>query len=184
MEEANMSNQRNRPNASRKKRRKKVTSPAKPVQPPGKAKPEPLPPMTSEHIAKVLSGFMTLRSTIQDLSKSIQKLENIMDSAYKIFELSNQMKSAQQAFPSQRAFPMLPPPDREHTPSLPREEDIPVIDWPDEKKADPPSLFSSISIGQILELLQSPWIQRMIAQLFRPKTASTSSYSQIKRKQG
>ena len=109
-----MSNQRNRPNASRKKRRKKVTSPAKPVQPPGKAKPEPLPPMTSEHIAKVLSGFMTLRSTIKTLSKSIQKLENIMDSAYKIFELSNQTKSAQQAFPSQRAFPMVFPPDREH----------------------------------------------------------------------
>ena len=55
-----MSNQRNRPNASRKKRRKKVTSPAKPVQPPGRAKPEPLPPMTSDHIAKVLSGFMIL----------------------------------------------------------------------------------------------------------------------------
>ena len=179
-----MSNQRKRTNASRKKRRRKVTSPAKPIHPPGKAKPDPLPPMTSDNIAKVLSGFMTLRSTIQDLSKSIQKLESMMDSAYKIFELTNNMKSAQHGLPSQRTFPMLPPSDREHTPSFSEEEEIPVIDWPDEKKTDSPSLLQSINIGQIIELLQSPWIQKMIAQMFRPKTASTSSYSNIKRKQG
>lgn len=184
-----MSNQRKRPHPSRKKRRKKVTSPAKTIQPPGKAKPDPLPPMSSVNIAKVLSGFMTLRSTIQDLSKSIQRLENMMDSAYKIFELTNNMKAAQHGLPPQRNFPMLPSPDREHTPrehtpSLNEDEEIPVIDWPGEEKTGSPSFLQSINIGQIIELLRSPWIQKMIAQMFQPKTASTSSYSHIKRKQG
>lgn len=182
-----MSGKRNRPNPPRNKTGKTKFPPAKPVESP-KQPPDLLSQLSSINIAKVLSGFMSLRSTVQDLSQSIQKIENMLDSTYKILELTNHI-SASNRRRRHRPFSMLAPSRQEKKRPHPiKEEEIPVIEWPDEEKPNPElpfaPLLQSINIGQIVEILKSPFMQKMIAQIFQPKPVSTSSYSPMKRKQG
>lgn len=181
------SGKRNRPKATPGKKRKTRFPPAKPAKP-VKQPPEYLSQLSSVNIAKVLSGFMSLRSTVQDLSQSIQRIENMLDSAYKILELTNQISAANRRR-KHRPFPMLAPSREQRMPSQPaEEEEIPVIEWPDEGKPDSEMPFApllqSINIGQIIEILKSPFIQKILAQIFQPKPVSASSYLPMKRKQG
>lgn len=183
-----MSGKRNRPKPPRKKTGKTKLPPAKPAESP-KQPPDLLSQLSSINIAKVLSGFMSLRSTVQDLSQSIQRIENMLDSTYKILELTNHI-SASNRRRRHRPFSMLAPSRQEKKRPQPigDEEEIPVIEWPDEEKTNPQlpfaPLLQSINIDQIIEILKSPFVQKMIAQIFQPKPASTSSYSPMKRKQG
>ena len=47
-----------------------------------------LPAFSSLNISKMLSHFMTFRSTIRDLSSSLQRMEKMLDSAYQMFEIT------------------------------------------------------------------------------------------------
>ncbi len=180
-----MSGKRNRPKPPLNKKRKSKLTPVKPVESP-KYLPDYLSELSSINIAKVLSGFMSLRSTVQDLSQSIQKIENMLDSAYKILEFTNHISSANRRH-RHRPF-SIPAPSRKERPKPTIDEEIPVIEWPDEEKPNREfpvaPLLQSINIGQIVEILKSPFMQKMIAQIFQPKPASTSSYPPMKRKQG
>ncbi|MBA4603699.1 hypothetical protein [Thermoactinomyces mirandus] len=183
-----MNGKRNRPKTPPRKTKKTKPASVKPVESP-KQPPDILSPLSSINIAKVLSGFMTLRSTVHDLSQSIQKIENMLDSACKILELTNHISAANRRH-RHRSFPMLSPSRQERKQHQPTgDEEIPVIEWPDEEKPPNPEppfapLLQSINIGQIIEILKSPFMQKMLTQIFQPKPASTSSYSPMKRKQG
>jgi hypothetical protein len=87
--------------------------PAKSPGTPGKTKssattsPSLLSQLSSINIAKILNGFMTFRSTIKELNTSLQKMENMMDSAYQILAMTSRMMA-----PGRRGggrFPLLPP---------------------------------------------------------------------------
>ncbi|SEN27629.1 hypothetical protein [Lihuaxuella thermophila] len=145
--------------------------------------------LSSLDLAKIMSGFMTFRSTVQDLSQTIQKLESMMNSTYQMVKIASQLMPMIRS----RGFPLFPLP-RSNNQSE-EIEDIPVIHLPFEDQVPkgsigsrgypggpPGSPLPNMDFSQILSILQSPIVQKLISNLVQSGKATTSSYS--KRKQG
>ncbi|MFC7442141.1 hypothetical protein [Laceyella putida] len=131
------------------------------------------PQLPSANIAKILSGFMTFRSTVKDLSQSIQRVENMMDNAYQMFEIATKVMSNMN---QQGGFPSLPGGNR---PPSTLDEDIPVIKMPFDDEPTPgpfPGQMPSFNFGNIFSLLQSPLFQRLISGFFRSSRPAAASY--------
>lgn len=186
---------RNTPRPRTIKRTKKQLTPASKRKPKAPSTTLPAPPLSSVNIAKILSGFLTFRSSVKELSQSIQKIENIMDSAVQMFEIASKVIRQNH---SNMPLP-LPPGEQTFLPLSSRkrskdrsfefsDEDIPIIDFPelDERYPAAPgsSIFSNINWQQILSLISSPFVQRLITQLFKPKSSPTISKKSIKKKRG
>jgi hypothetical protein len=174
MEDFPMSAKKKKKPQSHKKTAKKQTKPNTTLVKPLEETMPPLvfPQLSSASIARILSGFMKFRSTVKDLSQSIQRVENVMDHAYQMFEIATKMM----AHAKQRGgFPALP---GEKRPPSTLDQDIPVINLPFDN--DPPNgspgQQTPFQLGNILSLLQSPLIQRFIASLFRPSQPTAASY--------
>lgn len=159
---------------------KKTTKPKKRAATPPAVKQEetatvlPFPQLNSANIARVLSGFMTFRSTVKDLSKSLQRVENMIDNAYQMFEIASKVMSQTK----QQGFPALP--DEQRSPST-AEENIPVIRLPEE--GSPPGFAGqapSFNFGNILNMLQSPLFQRILSGLFGSSRPAAASYKKQK----
>lgn len=173
--------------ASRKRSPK--TLPTKPA--PSKEKQTSLlpSPLSSINLAKLLSGFMTFRSTIKDLSHSIQRMENLMDSTYQMFEIASRMLSGSSPQERRNLLTLLPTPKGKQPEE---DEEIPVIHLPFEEKRDSGSagmplgpLLQNIDFSQLLAIMQSPLFQNLISNLFRTnKSATVSTRTDLKRKQG
>src|SRR5690606_40723671 len=102
---------------------------SKPIQPaiPRKrkrkkaAKSERLPavgpaPLSSLNLANILSHFLTVRSMIKELSTSLERLENILDSLYQMFEIAQTLMVQRRRTPG-RPFLRLLPPRNKQSPS-------------------------------------------------------------------
>lgn len=168
----------------RKKHLKKRRSVRKHPVPKNIKHPPILPAFSSLNISKMLSQFMTFRSMIQDLSSSLQRMEKMLDSAYQMFEITQNFIGTR----NQSRQSLLPTnPDRK--PSSDNEEDLPMINLPPDQESPIQSpfaqLFRQIDPRFLFQLLQSPLVQRLISQFF---TAPQKSASRIKlptrRKQG
>lgn len=149
-------------------------------------------PLSSISLAQMLSGFLTFRSTVKDLSTSLQKMESIMDNTYQFFHLAQQFMGKKSIFQNQRRplfpFPKNPGNSNSTDLSLPNEE-IPVIHLPNNMGniTNPllGRLLQNLDLNQIMSLMQSPFIQKMISNLFsRGNTAQTSRTEQNRKKQG
>lgn len=141
-----------------------------------------LQPLSSPNISKMLSHFMTFRSTIRELSQSLQRMEKMLDSTYQMFEI------AQNIMTRRNRPPLLPEPDR--NPPQNEQENLPIIDLPDNNEGpiDSPfaHLFRQIDPRFLFQLLQSPFVQRFISQFFAApnKTAAKKVKYVSKRKHG
>ncbi|WP_141201609.1 hypothetical protein [Paludifilum halophilum] len=126
--------------------------------------------LSTPTLSDVISGFFTLRSTVKELSLSLQRLENIMDNAYRMFDLANTVLSRKQ--PPRRRPPLrLVKPNRE-------EEDIPRLNLPPEEGTEGAplgKLFESLDLSQILKLIQSPAAQQLMNGLLKSQTSSDHS---------
>ncbi|WP_124727317.1 hypothetical protein [Staphylospora marina] len=141
-----------------------------------------LPRLSSRNIAKILSGFLTLRSTVKELSLSLQKLERLMDSAWFFLHSARQLRKG-----GMNPLALLPPAgNRQESGGKNDSEDdeIPVIRPPEgfgeENGNLTPFGMKGIPLGQILAVLQSPLVWRWLGELLnaRKQTAGTQ------RKQG
>lgn len=129
--------------------RKPRQSPTKPVQ---------AEPLSSLNLASIISGFANVRSTIQDLSQSIQRIERIMDSAFRMFELA-QTYMGNRNGPRRPLFPFGPPGGfRNRPPSLPFSDDNRDNPGP----FSPPGLSGNLDLSQLWNLLQSPILQSLL----------------------
>jgi len=187
-------------NKSPARKKTKKTLPAPPKKEASLPVSQPIPPLSSINIAKILSGFLSFRSSVKDLRQSIQKIESMMDSAYQMFEVASKVMSQKSRGKSD--FPSLPPGESPFSPFsvketeknpfpsfMDEEEDIPVIRLPEPPGPGPFSSFpglpflQNLNLQQIFSLISSPLVQRFITNLFKAKTA-TVSQRQTKRKQG
>lgn len=153
--------------------KKRTATPKESLQPPI------LSGLSSINIAKMLSHFMTFRSTIKDLSVSLQRMEKMLDSTYQMFEIAQTMmdhKSNPKQFPA---------PVRKKQPRQdPDQEEIPIINLPqDDSVPQSPfsQLFRHFDPQLFMQILKSPMAQRLFSQLLaQPKNAS----ARIRKKQG
>jgi hypothetical protein len=156
--------------SSRKKRKKpasSVTSPALPTTPSN---------LSSANIAKVLSGFMTFRATLKDLSYSLQRMQSLMDSVYQVVGMASNLmgKSRQRRFglPS-NPFQPFPRPRRIE------QEEIPRIQLPFEQQGEATSSTNSplknFDFSQLWNIMQSPLFQGLISGLLNNKAKPTVS---------
>ncbi|SDC45607.1 hypothetical protein SAMN04488112_10885 [Melghirimyces thermohalophilus] len=134
--------------------------------------------LSSLDVSKMISGFYTLRSTLKDLSSSLQRLESIMDNAYSMFEIANHLVDRR------RTGPRFRPPLRLIKPSrkTEEEEDIPQLNLP--PLEDPPGEGPqpSFDLSQVMKILQSPFVKQLINELLQAKTSDIDSHA--KQKQG
>jgi hypothetical protein len=158
----------------------------------------PNPPLSSINIAKVLSGFLTFRSSVKELSESIQKIEKIMDSTFQVVELASTMlqQHHRSLFPpfSSGEQPYAPFTARNRKKNRPLnlinedDEEIPVIRLPEPREPflspSGPPFLPNINFQQILSFLSSPLIQRLVSQFFKPKSTPTISRKAVKKKTG
>jgi hypothetical protein len=127
---------------------------------------------------------MTFRSTVKDLSQSLQRMESFMDSAYRVFEMASSMMGKSGKRGSTNPFGLLPP-----VPNTKKvdEEEIPVIRLPFERQGEPSlplaPLLRNLNFNQLWSIIQSPLFRNLISSLLKSKQTATTS-SQSKRKQG
>ncbi|PTX59892.1 hypothetical protein C8P63_11036 [Melghirimyces profundicolus] len=142
--------------------------------------------LSSIDLSKMINGFYTLRSTLKDLSSSLQRIEKIMDNAYQMFEIANHFVGQGRAFPRRRFRPPL----RLVKPNRHEEEEIPRLNLPgpDEEAGQGGSLstlLQNIDIPQMLKFLQSPFFRQMMTEFTQAKTSGYEADERgRKRKQG
>lgn len=125
---------------------------------------------------------MTFRSTIRELSQSLQRMEKMLDSTYQMFEIAHNIMTKRNR-PS-----LLPEPEK--SPLHDKQDNVPIINLPDDKEGpiDSPfaHLFRQIDPRFLFQLLQSPFVQRFISQFLAApnKTAATKVKYASKRKHG
>lgn len=147
------------------------------------------------NIQKVVSGLMTFQTAVKNLSTSLQKMESILNSTFKLFTIASQVLPLLKQnrfslpnlpFPSQTQQPTQLPRLPSHSqnqqpPQLPKppvfwDEEVPVIHLPN----DPPMSQASnplnqIDLRRVMELLQSPMMQNFLRSLFESQSKPTSS---------
>jgi len=109
-------------------------------------------------LANILSHFLTVRSAIKELSTSLQRMENILDSLYQMFQIAQTFMIQKQRIPGRPPLRLIPPRT---------EKKPPIEEWEGESSGAPsnPSPFpGNIDIGQIMALLQSPLVQNLLSQ--------------------
>ncbi|SDW58574.1 hypothetical protein SAMN05444487_104190 [Marininema mesophilum] len=160
---------------------KSVRSSQSSNRPPKKLEPErsspagkkETPTFTTPNLANVISSFYTIRSTVQQLSDSLQRMEKIMSNAYQMFEIANTFMGRRNApglFGGPRRRPrlrLIKPPEEDG--------EIPRLNLPDEL---PRGGGGSFGISQIFKLIQSPIVQQLLSGMAK------TSEQESKQKQG
>ena len=118
------------------------------------------------NILKIMNGFVSFRSTIHDLSQSLQKLESMMDHTTKLFSVGRNMRTGQKPF-----VPQLPKPPVSKDEF--KGEDIPIIKLPKMPPSRSPflRLLEYVDMGKVLNILQNPMMQNMFTKLFATNQA-------------
>lgn len=169
-----------RPRQTRKPRPRQKQSRAKPVPRQSKKNSSKL------DLTTLINGFFTFRTTVKDLSLSLQRLENIMDNAFKVFDIANNWVGQQRS-------PWRRPPLRLVRPRQEPDEDIPRLDLPPD---GPPGmgggqqsggnplgkLMENVDMGQLFRLMQSPVVQNILKGMMQARTSDAQTRSQRSRK--
>lgn len=129
--------------------------------------PTSMPKLSATQIVKILDHFVTVRSTVKNVSASIQRIENFIDSTYQLMDIANYFIGNTK----EKGVTIPPPPKNQEEEvkksKLPfKDEEIPVIDLPKEKET-PPSvgqMLSKIDPKLLLSLLGSPAVKRLLTQ--------------------
>ena len=162
---------------------------SKPIQPaiPRKrkrkkaAKSERLPavgpaPLSSLNLANILSHFLTVRSMIKELSTSLERWENILDSLYQMCEIAQTLMVQRRRTPERPFLRLLPPRNKQSPSGWQQGESPSGGDSPD----SPASFPGNIDFNQIMALLQSPLVQNLLSQWMRQLPSSDD----LQQKQG
>jgi hypothetical protein len=122
------------------------------------------------NILKIMNGFVSFRSTIHDLSQSLQKLESMMDHTTKLFSVGRNLRSGKGPF-----VPQLPKPPIRRDEF--KDEEIPIIKLPKMPPSRSPfiRLLEYVDMGKVMNILQSPILQNVLTQIFSPKQATARS---------
>ncbi|MDQ0418043.1 hypothetical protein J2Z48_002232 [Croceifilum oryzae] len=174
--------QRRRP-ASSTRHKRRVRKPATearvtlPANPPVQAAKSPL---SSISLAQMLSGFLTCRSTVQDLSTSLTKVASIMDNTYQFFNLAQQYVGKKKGSVQNQQKSLFPLSEQASDPGdILLDDEIPVINLPKNMNTKPNPLIGKLlkrmDLNQIMSLMQSPFVQKLMSSfLSRGVTAQTS----------
>jgi hypothetical protein len=131
-------------------------------------RPRPVPKtLPNFNILKLMNGFVSFRSTIQELNQSLQQLVSIMDR-------SSKMYSAGRDTTGRGPFlPQLPSPPV-NKPEF-SDEDIPIIKLPNMPNLNSPLLrmFGNIDMNRMMGIIQSPIFQNILTRIFPVKQATT-----------
>ena len=149
------------------KQKRQVKRPRPKGRTPARIGRRPIPKKTatppSLSLANIISGFYSFRSSVQDLSASLQRIENILDSCYRILEIAQTFMDRKPAPPTRSPLRLLPPLKRfdenEH-PSFPSFQAPEPFD--EEMPSQGPSM-GNLDIQKIITLLQSPMVQNLLA---------------------
>lgn len=118
-------------------------------------------PLSSLNLANILGHFLTIRSVIKDLSTSLKRLENILDSLYQMFEIAQTLMAQKQRTPGRPPLRLIPPRNTKKSFSGLREDESHSGD----SSSNAPIPFpGNIDINQIMALLQSPLVQNLLSQ--------------------
>ncbi|PTM58669.1 hypothetical protein [Desmospora activa] len=128
-------------------------------------------------LSSVINGFFTFRTTVKDLSLSLQRLENIMDNAFRMFEMATGWMG--QRRPGRR------PPLRLIRPRQELDEDIPRLDLPLD---DSPGMgrrqtggnplakmMENVDMTQLFKLMQSPIVQQLLKGMMQARTSDAQT---------
>src|SRR5690606_2717656 len=96
-------------------------------------------------MANIHSPFLPVRSALKELSTSLHRQEDILDSVYQMFVIAQTYMAQQQRAPGRPPLRLIPPRTPNNSP-LEQEGGSPSGDSP----------LGNIDIGQIMALLQSP----------------------------
>lgn len=157
----------------RRQRRRRTTARRRPQPLPQKTTPSP-----SLSLANIISSFYTFRSSVQDLSASLQRIENILDSCYRIFELAQTFVDRKPAA-ARSPLQLLPPGIR--TPK--KNRPLPFFQDNPQDNAETPSLgplLANLDLQKMMELLQSPLVQSLLSGMLQGNNQNSS----LKRKSG
>ncbi|SDZ10481.1 hypothetical protein [Thermoactinomyces sp. DSM 45892] len=172
--------QRRRPASSnRHKRRVKKPTGARATLPANPPVQEAKSPLSSISLAQMLSGFLTCRSTVQDLSTSLTKVASIMDNTYQFFNLAQQYVGKKKGS-VQNQKNLFPNPEQASDPGdILLDDEIPVINLPKNMNTTPNPLIGKLlkrmDLNQIMSFMQSPFVQKLMSSfLSRGVTAQTS----------
>jgi hypothetical protein len=129
--------------------------------------PTSLPKLSATQIVKILDHFVTVRSTVKNVSASIQRIENFIDSTYQLMDIANYFIGNTK----EKGVTIPPPPKNKEEvvqkSKLPfKDEEIPVIDLPKDQESAPSigQMLSKIDPKLLLSLLGSPAIKRLLTQ--------------------
>lgn len=120
------------------------------------------------NLVGVLNSFYTIRSTVKDIRTSLERLDDAMDSAYQMFEIARGFVKSGAAERSRPQLQLVPPSNSKRGRSRP----------PTSSKRSPGSnqvndaapfagIFDQVDIGQLMSMLQSPFIQGFVKQMFQ-----------------
>jgi hypothetical protein len=128
------------------------------------------------NISKIIQGFSSLRSTIHDLSQSLQRLEALMDHTTQLFSVGKNARTGMKL-----PTPPLPQP-AEADPF--KDEEIPIIKLPDIPLPQHPllRLLQHIDITKIWAILRSPIVQSWLTRMFTPKPTTSQIATPKQRK--
>ncbi|WP_028775764.1 hypothetical protein [Shimazuella kribbensis] len=124
------------------------------------------------NILKIMNGFVSFRSTIHDLSQSLQRLESMMDHTTKLFSVGRNLRSGKRPF-----VPQLPKPPISKDAF--KDEEIPIIKLPKMPPSRSPflRLLEYVDMGKVINILQSPILQNVFTQMFTTKQQPTTRSS-------
>ncbi|TCP69837.1 hypothetical protein [Baia soyae] len=172
--------QRRRPASStRPKRRVRKPTEARSTLPANPPVQEAKSPLSSISLAQMLSGFLTCRSTVQDLSTSLTKVASIMDNTYQFFNLAQQYVGKKKGSVQNQQKNLFPLPEQASDPGDLLDDEIPVINLPKNMSTTGNpiigKLLKRMDLNQIMSLMQSPFVQKLMSGfLSRGTTAQTS----------
>lgn len=128
------------------------------------------------NISKIIQGLSSFRSTIHDLSQSLQRLETMMDHTTQLFSVGRNARAGAK-------LPAPPLPKPAEMDSF-KDEDIPIIKLPDMPLPQHPlfRLLQQIDIPKIWGLLRSPLVQSWITRMFTPKPTTSQVSTPKQRK--
>ncbi|WP_169835584.1 hypothetical protein [Novibacillus thermophilus] len=116
----------------------------------------------------ILNSFYTIRMTVKDLRVSLEKLDSAMDSAYQMVEIAQSLFNNQSSGKGRPPLRLLPPdnraPKRRDKKSERRQSDDQLS-----------GLLDNVDVGQLMTLMQSPFVQNILKQIFQGDALNSGS---------
>lgn len=124
--------------------------------------------LSSINIMSILNSFYTIRMTVKDLRVSLEKLDSAMDSAYQMVEIAQSLFNNQPSSKGRPPLRLLPPDNR-----VPKGRDKKSERQQSDNQLS--GLLDNVDVGQLMTLMQSPFVQNILKQIFQGDALNSGS---------